>query len=649
MSAQLIVLGALLCFASALVSLVVPRRTQVLTAVIQVSGGIIGLAGCIAGFRGAGAALRLPWQVPMGVAAVRVDALSAFFAAPVFLLGVLGAVYAERYWPSSKPRAAYVRCFFGIATGALSLVLVAANTLFFVALWEIVALACFFLVGTDTADADARGAAWLYLAASHIATLTLFGLVTLLHSATGTWSFVPLSRAVASSDTGSALFWLAIVAFGIKAGMMPFHVWLPAAHAAAPTHVSAVMSGVVIKMGIYGLVRVLSLYPAVPDWMGGTVLTLGIISSILGVAFALAQHDLKRLLAYHSIENIGIILAGLGVGYIARGHGLVMIAMLGFAGGLLHVWNHGLFKALLFFGAGSAIHATHTREIDRMGGLARRMPMVAAGFLTGAVAISGLPPLNGFVSEWLIYVAGFKAVVGPMRGGWAWLLLLAVVPALALTGALALACFVKAFGAVFLGNPRTREAAEAGQAPASMRLAMVPLVLACVAIGVVPVALAPLLSRIVAIASGVSMSLVTTLAPLQRIAAPMAFVLAITVSALVIRLRRAPRTVTWDCGYARPTARMQYSSSSTARTLVAFFAWVMPPSVHAPGQLPLFPAEAALSTHMPDTVLDRGLLPALRRLQRIAGIAHYIQSGRVQLYLVYLGVTLLALLVWSLR
>jgi len=404
----------------------------------------------------------------------------------------------------------------------------------------------------------------------------------------------------------------------------------------------------VIKMGIYGLVRVLSLFPATPAWMGGTILALGIVSSVLGVAFALAQHDLKRLLAYHSIENIGIILIGLGAGLVGRAHGAMTIAFLAFAGGLLHVWNHGLFKALLFLGAGAAIHGTHTREIDRMGGLARRMPSVAAGFLLGAIAISGLPPLNGFISEWLVYLASFSSV-GQLHAGWTWLLLVIIGPALALTGALAAACFIKAFGAVFLGVPRSADAASATNALAPMRLALLPLAGACIAIGLVPALVAPILALVVGDASGVSGSVTSTFAALQPITITLALLISVAIIALVARTRRAPYVPTWDCGYAVPSPRMQYTASSFARGLVAFFAWAMPPVVDKPRPFPLFPAGAHFETHVPDTVLDRTLLPVLRRTKWLFAFARYVQSGRVQLYLLYVGAALLALLIWSSR
>ena len=244
---------------------------------------------------------------------------------------------------------------------------------------------------------------------------------------------------------------------------MPLHIWLPGAHANAPSHVSALMSGVLIKMGIYGLVRVTSLFPAPPAWWGTTLLVLGGASGVLGVAYAIAQHDIKRLLAYHSVENIGIILMGLGLAVLGRSSHRPELILLGIAAALFHTWNHGLFKALLFLSAGSLIHATGTRSIDRLGGLARAMPRTALAFLVGAVAICGLPPLNGFVSEYLLYVGFLQTVAG--AGDDTWLAGAFGAPALALIGALAVACFAKVFGAVFLGVPRSpapRGAARVG-------------------------------------------------------------------------------------------------------------------------------------------------------------------------------------------
>lgn len=650
MSAILVVAGVVLCAASGLPSLAT-RRASAVTTVLIVAGGAIGLIGAVLGLLGGTTVFSLPWHIPGGALVIRVDALSAFFAAPVFLLAGAGGLYADRYWHAARMRAGYVRAFFGLMTGALALVMCAANTILFLAAWEIVAVSSFFLIATEHELAESRSAAWIYVTASHVATLALFAIVVLLHGLTHIWAFVPLPGGTGALPTGHALLDLAFIAFGIKAGLMPFHIWLPGAHAAAPSHVSAVMSGVAIKMGVYGLVRLLSLFDAVPSAFGTTLLLAGIASSILGVAFAIAQHDLKRLLAYHSIENIGIIVTGLGIGVVAQTHGQPLLAVLGYAGALLHVWNHGLFKALLFLSAGAAIHSAHTREIDRMGGLARKMPWTAAAFLIGAVAITGLPPLNGFVSEWLLYVAGFTSITGSPRGGPS-LILILVVPALALTGALALACFVKAFGTVFLGAPRSTAAADASEVPVTMRAAMVPLVLGCAAIGLVPALFGPLLGRAVLAAAPrltTAATLTALLQPIQTSALVIAVIAIAAVLTLLAMTRRAATALTWDCGYAAPTARMQYTASSTARGVVGLFGWAMRPVIHAPSPFTLFPSAAAFESHVPDTVLDRALLPTLRGARWVLGFARYFQHGRMQLYLLYLGVTLVALLAWSAR
>lgn len=648
MSAQLILLGALLCIASGAVAVLPGNRFIRLTPVAIITGAIAGLAGCWLGLTSAPTTVALPWMIPGGEFRIAVDALSAFFAAPAFLMAGAGGLYAERYWPCDRPRAAWVRGFFGLLTGSLAIVMVAGHTILFLAAWEIVTIAAFFLVGTEHEAPASRNAAWLYLAASHIAMLALFAMIAIIHSLTQTWAFDALPAGLASLPIGRAIFALAIFGFGIKAGLMPFHVWLPGAHAAAPTHVSAVMSGVVIKMGIYGILRILSLFDEIPYAFGTTLLVLGIVSSILGVAFALAQHDLKRLLAYHSIENIGIIVCGLGIGFLAEAHGSTRVAALAFAGALLHVWNHGLFKSLLFLSAGSAIHATHTRELDRMGGLSLRMPWTALAFLTGAIAICGLPPLNGFVSEWLIYVSALTAVTAP-EADWSWLLVFGVPPALALTGALALACFVKAFGAVFLGTPRSPAAAAAHESPLGMRAAMLPLAAACFAIGLAPTLLGPMLARVTAlIAPGLPGSAIGgSLRGVQASAIAVAVVAALALG-IVSRLSRNRGTgPTWDCGYAAAVPRAQYTASSLAKSITGVFAWAMPAVVNAPAKLPLFPREASFESHVPDAVLDRALLPALRLAERLIGYARYAQSPRVQFYILSLGLTLVVLLFWS--
>ncbi len=319
----------------------------------------------------------------------------------------MASIYGLQYWKQSEheDNGRRVSLFLGMMTGAMTLLVVAHDGLMFLAAWETMAVSALFLVAAEDHIAETRKAAWLYIAASHFATLCAFGVFALLYAINGSWDFATLKET--GTPMASTLAALAFFGFGTKAGIMPMHIWLPSAHAQAPSHVSAVMSGVMIKMGVYGIVRVCTFFPEMPLSWGLFVLAMGTISAILGVAFAVGQHDIKRLLAYHSIENIGIIVMGLGLALIGRAVHQPLWVLLGICGGMLHVWNHALFKSLLFLGAGSVIHGVGTREIDVMGGLSKRMPTTANCFLIGAVAICGLPPLNGFVSEILIYLGLF--------------------------------------------------------------------------------------------------------------------------------------------------------------------------------------------------------------------------------------------------
>ena len=577
---------------------------------------------------------------------LRLDAVSAFFLALLAVLSGAGSVYCFSYWSDAEhPRSARSgRAWWTGMVVCMGWVLLAANGLHFLVAWELFAVCAYFLITSERQRREVREAGWLYLAASHAGTLCLFAFFTLLAVRTGSWELRPFQ----DHPDLAPLFWLALAGFGLKAGVFPLHIWLPSAHANAPSHVSALLSGVAIKMGVYGLVRFSGWLP-VPESAGWTVAALGVVSAVLGVVFALGQHDLKRLLAYHSVENIGIILMGLGFAMIATAHGHPAWGWLCLAGGLLHVWNHGLFKALLFLGAGSVLHTTGTREMSRLGGLWRAMPWTTSCFVLGAVAITGLPPLNGFVSEWLVYLGLFDAVTS--RGTVVWIAVPAAV-LLAMTGALALACFVKVCGVVFLGLPRSEAAVRAHESDWAMRGPMLGLAAACVAIGVMPVVFWPAVARAAA-AWQANPGVVEIPAPVATLGMCNAFVALagiLAVTGLFRRVRRngVARAATWDCGYAAPTPRMQYTAGSFARIITGWFSWILRPERHAHGPDGTFPARADFSEHTPETVLEKIVEPAGRGVMAISAAVRRLQHGRVQWYILYVVFGLVVLAFWFL-
>lgn len=576
---------------------------------------------------------------------LRLDAVSALFLALLSVIGGAGAVYAREYWSDIEhPRsAAHGRIWWIVVVASLEFVLLTVNGLHFLLAWELFTLSAYFLVTLDRRSPEVRAAGWLYLAASHVAMLCLFAFFGIIAARTGSWELGDMRDRLGLAP----LFWLALVGFGLKAGLFPLHVWLPSAHASAPSHVSAFLSGVTLKIGIYGLVRFGGWLP-LPAAAGWVVAALGVISAVLGVVFALGQHDFKRLLAYHSVENIGIILIGLGFALIAAEQGNAAWGRLALAGGLLHVWNHGLFKSLLFFAAGSVLHSTGTREMSRLGGLWRAMPWTASFFTLGAVAISGLPPLNGFVSEWLVYLGLFDATLTRQPVAWA------AMPAailLGVTGALALACFVKVCGVVFLGAPRSERVARAHECGPLMRGSMLVLAAGCVLIGLAPVVFWPAVSRAVD-AWNPAWSGLETPAPVAALTKAHLLIAVLVVLAAVWLWRRILRTglvrsVTWDCGYAAPTARMQYTAGSFAGIITEWFDWILRPVCHDHRPTAVFPSTAEFSRHTPETVLEHVAEPAARSVMSLARKSRQFQHGRVQAYLFYVlvGVAALALLV----
>lgn len=613
--------------------------------------GLASLAGCAAAvfaFLGHGAPLELPWALADDRLLVRVDALSAVFLIAIYTVPTLGAVFGVDYFDDREhPTAARaVPLFYGLTSAGMGLLTVAGHSLLFLVGWEVMALAAFFCLSVDHREEEVRRSGYVYLAATHLGTLCLFGAFALLAVLAGSFAF-PGAGGLATGPTASAAFLLALVGFGVKAGLVPVHAWLPGAHAGAPSHVSAMMSGVLIKTGVYGIVRFASFFGDPPLWWGILVVAIGLVSAVLGVVWAMGQHDLKRLLAYHSVENIGIIVTGLGVALVGRTLGRPELLALGLAGALLHVWNHAAFKGLLFLGAGAVIHGSGTREIDRLGGLAKRMPRTAFWFLVGAVAICGLPPLNGFVSELFLYMAALDAAAVPTAPGLAVIL---VAPGLATVGALAVACFTKAYGAVFLGLPRTEHATAGHEPGATMRLPLAALGVACIAIGLAGPLLAFPLDRAIHAFAGTALPPVAGLAPLGAVSLgglAIYAVVGLLALYLVHRSRGAGVTGTWDCGYAAPSARMQYTASSFAAFPLSLFSRAAAP--HRVASLPEgpFPRPGRFESHLPEPVLERFVGPLVQRVLRVFGSLRWVQQGQLQVYLAYLGLALVAVLLWA--
>ena len=610
-------------------------------------------AGCVAGGVSAltvlaGAALpdaRLPGAAPFGAWVFGLDALSAVFLLAIVSVGAACGFYGLGYLGRERGHRAtgLAHLLLALLVTALAVAVIARAAIPFLIGWEVMAVTAYFLVVLEHERPEARRAGLIYLVVTHVGTLLLFALFATWAGDAGDFSFAALAEHPPFvAGRGAMILVLALIAFGLKAGVVPFHFWLPEAHAAAPSHVSALMSGVVIKMGIYGLLRTVVLFGAPPPWWGWVVLVLGACSGVLGVVWALAQHDIKRLLAFHSVENIGIILLGLGAGALGLAYGHPLIAALGFAGAALHTLNHALFKSLLFLGAGSVIHATGARDIDRFGGVARRMPTTAAAFLVGSAAIVGLPPLNGFVSEWVVYQA-------LLRGGSArdaiQLAGLAAV-ALALIGALALACFAKVVGVMYLGAPRDVVATSAREPTHVMIRPVVALAAACVAIGLLPIAVVPAALRVgslvAGIAPGVVRSDVAAAGPATVFTVGLTTGLLVAWAAHAAFARRQPRmeAATWGCGYAAPTPRMAYTASSFAAPLLGVFRSVAGVHTVRTGD--------AFATHPTDPVLERVILPGWHGVRAAATGLRAIQRGGLQLYLLYVVLAVVTVLLYLL-
>ena len=591
-----------------------------------------------------------------------VTPLSAWFLMVLALIAAPVAVYSIGYFAHAVPasRTATTGVGFNVLLGAVELVFVASDVVTFLFAWELMTLATAALVATDHEERSSRRAAYLYLVMSHVGTGCLVAGFLALASRAGSLSFsVLLTGDTVSGSLRHVLFVLFFVGFGVKAGLIPLHVWLPEAHPAAPSSVSALMSAVLITTGLYGLLRLCAFGLGVPslDW-GLAVMGVGALSAILGVLYALTENDVKRMLAYSTIEHAGIIVLGVGVAMMARASGRGDLAAVAMAASLYHVLNHAAFKGLLFLGAGGMAMGTGTRRIEEFGGLLRRLPWTGFFFLVGALAISGLPPLNGFASEWLLFQAllrGFASIPGLVRlnfpiGG----------ALLALTSALAAACFVRAFGISFLALPRSRAAAEAPESPALMLVPQGYLAALCVGLGLFPGIVLQSLDRVLASLPGVQSPV--ALAPSSLAMAsprdvtdgvvPLGLAVAIgggIIVGLLLAARRVSRRVpTWGCG-GELTARTEYTATAFSKPLMMMFRAVYRPTreVEAMAEVsPYFPTEVRFRGRIEPTFERYIYTPLALAVLRVAVGLKVLQAGSLHAYLAYVLVLGVLLLIW---
>lgn len=660
-SMSLFLAALLFLAAGAILPLLLPGRQNF----IHLTGAAGGLLGSLAGTGAAAIILAtggnhiisLPWSTAGIDLSLRLDPLAAFFLLPLFVLCLCAAGYAPAYLgtSASKPRTALHWFFFNILVASMALVVTSANGLQFLIAWEAMSLSSFFLVISDYKEDSVRRAGWLYLLATHIGTAFLFVFFLEAGSRSGSLDF---SAFVALKSLpplqALLLFFLILLGFGAKAGLFPLHVWLPDAHPAAPSHVSAVMSGVMIKTAVYGFLRFLTFLPPLPAWCGILVLSLGITGALFGILMAALQSDLKRSLAYSTVENIGLIFLGIGLWLYGSGTGHGVAAALALAGALLHVWNHALFKGLLFFGAGSLLHAAGSRRLSHLGGLLRRMPYTAGLLILAGAAVAALPPLNGFISEWFLYMSIFKAGQSATGGSAIFFLLLAAM--LGLIGGLVLLTLSRLLGLALLGEPRRDRTAHSHEAPWPMLAAMLPLAGLCLAIGLFPALPFRTVLKAMAVVAGANnpaIESITAALPFGgnwSLTGSLLLGLALLIC-LVRYLRRAGsrKMQTWGCGFAWPTPRMTYMAGGYSQlaqeNLLCSCLQPKKEELQAGG---LFPAAARFAQQSVDPVLQSAFAPLFSRLAERAYLFRRLQAGQLNVYLFYIFVATTLLLGWGL-
>lgn len=631
-----------------------PRAATAVGAAGVVAAAALALGPALSALAGAGALhARVAWSAPYGELSLGLDRLSAFFLVPLLAIAAAAAVYGRAYLLGSRQRLlGPPTLFFNLLVAAMVGVLLARDAVLLLVCWEVMSLTSFLLVTFEHEHAEVRRAGWVYLAAGEFGAVAFIAFLTILAGRAGGTGFEALAAAPAPGGAlAAALAALALFACGLKAGLVPLHVWLPGAHAAAPSHMSALMSGVSLKIGLYGLLRVLGFLPPA-GWWGPALIVLGLAGAAFGISQSIVQRDFKRALAYSSIENVGLVVLGLGLARWGTSLGSPAVAALGALAAGFHLWSHALLKSLLFLGAGSVLHGVGTRDLEALGGLAKRMPWTASALLFGAVALAGLPPLNGFVGEWLLMRGLFAA--SSAQGGAPGVAVLLGLGALALVGALASLSFVRLAGVALLGEPRSGAAARAHESPGGMLAPMGLLAGACAALSLWPPLALPPVAAFAAqvfgepVGAGVS-ALAPSLRALGIAAAAIVAALALLGAALARRVRRpAPATPTWDCGYAAPDARMQYTAHSFSQLASAsFLPAAAAPPVEEQRPRGLFPGPARFASNASDPVMRRWYEPLFTRIADRFAALRWLQQGLLHDYLLYILAVLVVALAWT--
>jgi hydrogenase-4 component B len=597
-----------------------------------------------------------------------IDNLSAFFILTISALALIVSIYSIGYVSQfyGKRNVGYLGFLYNLFIVSMLLVVTCGQVFYFVIVWELMSLISFFLVVYENEKKETQRAGIVYIIMTHCGTAFIIAAFVLIFIFSGTADFSSVDPTKIPNIIKSLIFIFSLIGFGTKAGIIPLHIWLPYAHPASPSNVSALMSGVMIKTAVFWLIRIVmcTLGPEY-KWWGELILIIGVLSTILGVAFALVELDIKKLLAYSSIENIGIIFIGLGLSIMAKASGNTLIAAFAFTAVILHVFNHSIFKGLLFLGAGSVHFAAKTKNIEKLGGLIKKMPYTAVFFLVGSLAVSAIPPFNGFVSEWIIYQSLFTSL--GIVDNWVKLIIILTVAILAMAGAFAAYSFVKLFGISFLAKPRSKHAEDTCEVPRTMLTGMGLLSVLCLLIGVFPLILIKIIDKLnfdvlnIKIISNISGISSFILLPLKLNNSSVSTFGVILISAVIVSLlyflikimnkNTATRTYgTWDCGYIELNSRMEYTATAFSKPIRIVLRSIFKPQRELQveeGVSPYFfnSAKYVVST---ESIFEKYLYdPLIKKIVNFARRTRLaIQTGSVHKYLIYMFIVLIVMFVY---